>query len=203
MKIILFGPPGTGKGTQAERLEREYNLKQISTGNIFRDEYKRKTKIGIEAYNYWGSGKLVPDDITIRILKENIPNDNYLLDGFPRTVSQAKALEKIIEVDFIININSSRENIVKRLDARRICSTCNSTYGIGKKPKKEGYCNLDNVKLIQRDDDKSPKVRERLIEYEAKTKPILNYYGKRVITINGDRSPELIYKNILKILNLK
>ncbi len=202
MKVIIFGPPGTGKGTQAERLEREYNLKQISTGNLFREEYKKRTKLGVVAYKYWGEGNLVPDNITIKILKANLPIDNYILDGFPRNVYQAKSLEKIVNITFIINIESSKDSIIKRLSARRICNVCNSTYGIGKSPKKFGYCNFDNSKLIQRDDDKSEKIKERLIIYESQTKPVLEFYNKRVFNIDGDRSPDLIYKDIIKILGL-
>lgn len=174
MKIIILGPPGTGKGTQAKLIAERMSLKHISTGEIFRSELERKTKLGLEAYSYWGSGNLVPDDVTIGLVKKNLPSDNFILDGFPRNVYQAKELDKDVNLDYIINIESDKKVIIERL--------------------------LKRAKIEGRKDDTPEIIENRFKVYEKETKPILKYYERKILNIDGYGTPEEVYKRILKVL---
>lgn len=205
-----MGPPGTGKGTQAERICSYYNIPHISTGEIFRRLVADKDPFGIELKEkYWGHGKLVPDDITIKILKERLAKDDctegFLLDGFPRTLNQAKKLRDITSIDLVLNIQSDKDLIVKRLSMRRNCTKCGSIYGLDKEPKKEGRCDLDNASLYQRDDDKEEIIVKRFDEYENLTKPLISYYRKEKLlkNVDGNHKPDEVFMLIQQILNGK
>lgn len=209
-KIILLGPPGTGKGTQAEKISAYYNIPHISTGEIFRGLVKNNDPFGIELKEkYWGQGRLVPDDITIKILKERIAQDDctegFLLDGFPRTLNQARKLKGITSIDLVIDIYSDKGLIIKRLSNRRTCTKCGKIYGLGNMPEKEGYCNLDSAALYQRDDDKEEVIAKRFDEYETLTKPLIHYYKKENLlkSVDGNKKPDETFKLILKILGKK
>lgn len=207
-KIILLGPPGTGKGTQAERICAYYNIPHISTGNIFRGLVSKNDPFGIKLRDdYWGKGKLVPDDITINLLKERLAKDDckdgFLLDGFPRTLNQAKELKRISSIDLVLNLQSEMDLIVERLSSRMTCEKCNSVYGLDKTPKKEGKCDFDNASLYQRDDDKPEVITKRFVEYENLTKPLIEFYKKEKLLkdVDGNHKPDVVFMLIQQILN--
>lgn len=210
VKLILLGPPGTGKGTQAERVSVKFKIPHISTGEMFRQAAIEGTKLGIEARDkYWGKGSLVPDGITIGLVKERLKKqgckNGFLLDGFPRTIPQAEALEKIAKIDVVIDIESSKEIIIKRLTSRRQCSNCKKVYGIDVPPKKEGVCDLCGGKLFQRDDDKESVINERLVVYNQQTKPLIDFYKKKGILriVDGDQHIDKVLTDIASILSEK
>lgn len=188
MIIIMLGAPGTGKGTVAGILQERMNIKQISTGDIFRQNIQEGTELGKIADSYISKGQLVPDDITINIVKDRLEKDDVkngaILDGFPRTVAQAEALDKILsenskKVDLVVNLTTPEEEIIERIVNRRICSNqnCKAVYNIKlKKPKVEGICDKCGSKLYQREDDTVEKVKNRIKVYEAQTKPLEEYY---------------------------
>ncbi|MFP4077644.1 MAG: adenylate kinase [Candidatus Izemoplasmataceae bacterium] len=212
MKILLMGPPGAGKGSQAQRLIDDYNLSHISTGEMFREAYKKGEPLGIEAMRYIKDGNLVSDDITNEIVRkrllENDDEDNFLLDGYPRTVDQAKALDEILEamnsrLTAAINIVVDKDVILERMVGRRVCKHCGQTYHTKfKPPKVEGVCDECGGELYQREDDKPASVRNRLRIYESKTRPIIDYYKGRglLVNINGMQSFEAVYRDIVKAL---
>lgn len=209
-RLILLGPPGTGKGTQAERICAYYNIPHISTGDIFRGMVSKNDPFGIKLRDdYWGKGKLVPDGITINLLKERLAKDDckdgFLLDGFPRTLNQAKELKRISSIDLVLNLQSEMDLIVERLSSRINCKKCNSVYGLDKQPKKEGKCDLDNEPLFQRVDDRPEVVRERFLEYEKLTKPLIGFYKKEKLLkdVDGNHKPDVVFMLIQQILNGK
>lgn len=186
MKIILLGSPGVGKGTYASFVKDKYKLPHISTGDLFREAVKNQTTLGKKAKEYMDKGELVPDDLTVQILKERISKpdckNGFMLDGFPRTIPQAEALEKITKIDLAINFFSSEKIILQRLGGRRICKKCGAIYHmINKKPKKEGVCDLCGGELYQRADEMPDVIKERLKTYHEKTKPLEDYYKKKGI----------------------
>jgi len=185
MKLILLGPPGAGKGTQAEILARELSIPTISTGNILRAAVKNGTPIGLQAKSYMDAGKLVPDEIIIGIIEERLHEPDceggYILDGVPRTIAQAEALERHgIEFDHVVSLEVSDEAIVKRMDGRRVCTHCSAPYHVESKPPKvPGVCDACGGELIERDDDKPETVRHRLEVYHAETEPLKHFYECR------------------------
>ncbi len=206
MNIILIGPPGTGKGTQAECLSAKLKIPHISTGEMFRQAAQDGSKLGIGARDkYWGKGNLVPDDITVGLVKERLKKadckNGYILDGFPRTIPQAKALDKISNVEKVFSIETREITIIKRLTNRRQCSKCKKIYGIDLPPKKEGVCDACGGKLILRDDDKEEVIKERLQVYEQQTKPLINYYTKqyKIYPVDGEQPIDALLKQIIKI----
>lgn len=210
MNLIFLGPPGTGKGTQAERVSKELNIAHISTGEMFRQLADEGNPLGVEAKEkYWGKGNLVPDDITIKLVKERLSKDDckkgFILDGFPRTVPQAKALDDIVDVDHVIDIESSEEIIIKRLTSRRQCMDCKKIYGIDVPPKKEGICDECGGQLYQRDDDREEVIRERLNVYEKQTKPLIKYYEAQGIlkTVDGEQPVQKIKEDIIGLVSFK
>ncbi|QHE50710.1 adenylate kinase [Pontibacillus sp. HMF3514] len=208
MNLILMGPPGAGKGTQAEQIVDKYQIPHISTGDMFRSAIKEGTQLGKEAKSYMDKGELVPDEVTIGIVRERLGKDDckkgFLLDGFPRTVAQAEALESLLldlgtTLDYVIHIDVDTEQLVERLTGRRICPTCGATYHVKYNPPQvEGKCDRDGSELIQRDDDKPETVRKRLEVNLENTKPLLNFYEDKgyLVTINGDQDIDQVFHDI-------
>ena len=193
MNIIFLGAPGAGKGTQAEIVSKKLSIPTVSTGNIIRAALKDETEMGLKAKEYIEAGKLVPDDVVIGILKDRIAQDDakngFILDGFPRTVAQAEALDAMgVQIDKVIEISVPDEKIIARLSGRRVCEGCGASYHVDFKPTKvEGKCNLCGANVVQRIDDKPETVVARLKTYYEKTAPLKNYYlskGK-LITVQG------------------
>ena len=213
--IILMGPPGAGKGTQAKLLISKYNLPHISTGDMFREAIKNKTPLGVIAAQYINDGHLVPDDVTIGLVKERLSQEDcangYILDGFPRTIPQAEALTKLTkeigrEIDFVINIDTPKEMLVERIGGRRVCKVCGAPYHIvTRKPKVEGVCDVCGGELIQRKDDNEEALNTRLEIYVKDTKPILDYYDSLGLlkTYDGTIGAENLLREISKILEAK
>ena len=185
MKLILLGPPGAGKGTQAEILSRDLKIPTISTGNILRAAVKAGTPIGLEAKSYMDAGKLVPDEVIIGIIQERLAQadcaDGFILDGVPRTIAQAEALEAHgIEFDHVLSLEISDEAIVKRMDGRRVCTHCGAPFHVeSKPPKTAGVCDLCGGELVERNDDKPETVRARLQVYHEETEPLKSFYQAR------------------------
>lgn len=212
MYILLMGPPGAGKGTQAERLIETYGIPQISTGDMFRAAVKEQTPLGLEAKKYMDNGQLVPDAVTVGIVKERLAKDDckkgFILDGFPRTTSQAVSLDAIlqdlgIKLNGVVNIAVPDEELVRRTTGRQICRSCGATYHITFKPsKKAGVCDKCGGALYQRDDDKMETVKKRLSVYAAQTKPLIDYYknSNLYIAINGAREMDAVFNDIVASL---
>ena len=185
MKIILLGAPGAGKGTQAEKISEALNIPQISTGNIIREALKSGSEIGLKAKEYIESGKLVPDEVVIGIIQDRIAKEDcangFILDGFPRTIAQAEALDNMgISIDRVLDINVADDVIASRLSGRRVCEACGSSYHIlSKKPTVEGVCDKCGGTLIQRKDDHPDTVADRLKVYHEQTEPLKEYYQKK------------------------
>lgn len=185
MKMILLGPPGAGKGTQAEVLSRELDIPTISTGNILRAAVKAGTPIGLQAKSFMDAGKLVPDEVIIGIIEERLAQPDcakgFILDGVPRTIAQAEALERHgIVFDHVVSLEISDEAIVKRMDGRRVCTHCGTPFHVeSKPPKKNGVCDLCGGELIERDDDRPETVRARLEVYHTETEPLKHFYDTR------------------------
>lgn len=195
MKLILLGPPGAGKGTQAEILMNKLNIQTISTGVMLRTSIKEKTPLGEIAARYINDGNFVPDDVMVSIVKERLSKDDckdgFILDGFPRTIAQADSLSQIgIEIDKVLCIEVSDESVIKRLVGRRECSKCGAPYNIEyKKPVKDGICDICGGELICRQDDNEETIKGRLEIYHRETEPIIDYYkakGKLVIAQGKD-----------------
>lgn len=212
MKILLMGPPGAGKGTQAEKLTEILQVPHISTGDMFRSAIKEETQMGMLAKSYMDKGELVPDEVTVGIVKDRIAEDDckkgFLLDGFPRTVVQADALEKILEelgikLDSVVNIEVPLEELIGRLTGRRICKSCGATYHmLFNPPAQEGLCDKCGGQLYQRDDDTEETAKNRLEVYEKQTAPLLEYYKNTglLVNVNGNQSMEDVLAEILKVL---
>ena len=193
MKLVLLGPPGAGKGTQAAKLAKEFNIPAISTGHIIRNAIAEKTPVGVEAKGYIDRGELVPDSIVVEMVKERLKESDcqngYILDGFPRTVSQAEIMEKLpIEVDLVLEISVDTEIIVDRLSGRRECQTCGATYHVtDNPPKQEGVCDSCGGVVTHRMDDIPEIIRNRIDVYHEQTEPLKQYYEVRnlLATVNG------------------
>ena len=185
MKIILLGAPGAGKGTQAEKISEALHIPQISTGNIIREALKSGSEVGLKAKSYIESGKLVPDEVVIDIIKERIAKEDcaegFILDGFPRTIAQAEALDSMgVSIDKVLDINVADEVIASRLSGRRVCEACGSSYHlVSKKPAVDGVCDKCGGALIQRKDDHPDTVADRLKVYHEQTEPLKAYYQKK------------------------
>jgi adenylate kinase len=212
MNIIFMGPPGAGKGTQAERIIDEFKIPHISTGDAFRAAMKQGTPLGLEAKKFVDQGLLVPDEITIGIVRERLQESDcqqgFLLDGFPRTISQAEALDDILnsmgkQIDHVINLVVDRNLLLARLTGRRICKSCGATYHVMfNPPVKEHVCDKCSGELYQRSDDTEEKVGTRLDEYTSKTAPLLDYYDKKKILrqVNGEQDIDTVTAEISSLL---
>ena len=193
MNLILMGAPGAGKGTQSEKISAKWNIPAVSTGDMLRAAVKEGTEMGIKAKSFMDAGQLVPDEVVIGIIKERLAKDDckngFILDGFPRTIPQAEALDEMgIEIDKVIDIEVADEKITERLSGRRVCLTCGATYHVDyKKPAKEGICNNCGAELVQRNDDKPETIADRLAVYHNQTEPLKEYYKKagKLITVEG------------------
>ena len=203
-----MGLPGAGKGTQAEKIKEKYNIPHISTGDMFRLAIKEGTELGKKAKEYMDQGELVPDEVTIGIVRERLSKPDcqagFLLDGFPRTVAQAEALETLLEdmdtsVDYTVHVHVPEEILVERLTGRRICPTCGATYHVVYNPPKEdGICDKDGSPLIQREDDNADTVKTRLAVNLKQTKPLLDFYESKgyLVTVDGDQSIDQVFEDI-------
>lgn len=212
MRVVLLGPPGAGKGTQAETIVKAYEIPHISTGDMFRSAVKEGTKLGMEAKAYMDAGALVPDELTIGIVKERLQKldcqKGFLLDGFPRTLAQADALDKLLQelgssLDAVLNIEVPFEDLITRLTGRFICRQCQAPYHkVFNPPKQAGICDLCGGELYQRADDSEATVTARLEVYNRQTAPLISYYANsnRLITINGQGSVEEVGKSVLAAL---
>lgn len=207
MNLVFLGPPGAGKGTIAKLLKEELKIAHISTGDLFRDNIKRETELGKRVKEILASGALVPDEVTIAMvdsrLKEDDAKSGYILDGFPRTVAQADALENMSSVDAVINFCLPDEEILKRLSGRRVCKSTGRTYHIiYNPPKVEGIDDETGEALIQRDDDKEEAIKHRLEVYQTSTAPLIDYYTKKGLIIDLDCSgkPEDIARTLVEKL---
>lgn len=197
MRLILLGPPGAGKGTQAKRVIEEFDIPHISTGDIFRKNIKEKTELGQKVEGLLAEGKLVPDELTIEIVWDRLDQEDckngFLLDGFPRTIPQAEALDeglakRGLKLDRVLNIDVDKDSLVKRLSGRRVCPNCGASYHIDNNPPKvEGICDVCQTPVIQREDDKEQTVLDRIEVYDSQTKPLVDFYNKQdlVFTVDG------------------
>ena len=205
MKLIFLGPPGAGKGTQALGVSSSLNIPHISTGDMFRSAIKNETPTGLEAKRYMDAGQLVPDSVVIAMVEERLamPDcaNGYLLDGFPRTVEQAEALQGISEPDAVVNIDVPDELLMDRLTGRRVCPKCAGTFHISKLADPT-VCPGCGDALIHRNDDKPETIANRLSVYHAQTAPLIGYYtdNGKIRTIPGDKKPEEVQKAILSAL---
>ena len=208
MKIILLGAPGAGNGTQAEVICNRYNIPAISTGNIIREALKTGTEMGLKAKSYMESGALVPDEVVIGIIKERIVKDDckdgFILDGFPRTIPQAEALDKMgIVIDKVIDIEVPDEKIINRMSGRRVCEKCGASYHLEyKKPKVEGISDACSGTLIQRKDDHPDTVKSRLDVYHSETEPLKDYYEKqgKLTVVEGQEEIEATTRLLIEAL---
>ena len=215
MNLIMLGPPGSGKGTQAKRLTERFGIPQISTGDILREAVKEGTPLGKEAKRYMDEGKLVPDEVVVGIVRERLKEPDcekgFILDGFPRTVAQAEALDRILEemgrkIDHVIDIEVSEDELLKRLTGRRTCKRCGAMYHIiFNPPKRDGICDQCGGELYQRDDDEEETIKARLKVYREQTAPLIDYYEKRGLLrrIEGSGKIEEIEERILKAIGEK
>lgn len=213
MNIILMGLPGAGKGTQASEIIKKYPIPHISTGDMFRAAIKNNTELGQKAKYYMDNGELVPDEVTIGIVRERLLEEDakrgFLLDGFPRTVEQAEALNEMLsavdrKIEGVINIDVQEEELMNRLTGRRICETCGTTYHlVFNPPKVEGICDIDGGKLYQRADDNPETVRTRLDVNIKQTKPLLDFYTNQGVLFNVDGSKDIkdVTTEVEKVLN--
>ena len=212
MKIVLLGPPGAGKGTQAKSISNRYSIPHISTGDIFRKNISEGTPLGIEAKGYIDKGQLVPDEVTINMVKDRLTwedcKNGYLLDGFPRTVAQAEALEGFLadrneKLDTALSIEVPSSFILERMTGRRVCPSCGASYHVKfNPPTKAGVCDVCGSDIVQRKDDTEETVSERLEVYERQTQPLIDFYNNKNLlsTVDGTKAINEVFESICSIL---
>ncbi|CAM4476167.1 adenylate kinase [Paenibacillus phoenicis] len=212
MNLLFMGPPGAGKGTQAETIVNEFGIPHISTGDAFRLAIKQGTPVGMKAKEYMDQGLLVPDDVTVGIVRERLQQPDcekgFLLDGFPRTLSQAESLDELLDsmgrkLDHVINLKVDRNKLLARLTGRRICKSCGATYHvIFNPPGQEGVCDKCGGELYQRSDDNEESVGTRLDEYINKTAPLLKFYEDKGLLrqVDGEQEIDAVSKEIVSLL---
>lgn len=215
MNLVLFGPPGSGKGTQAERLRSQLKLRHLSTGDLLREAVAAKSELGKKVESVLASGQLVSDDIVLALMrgailavKEDASLSGWLLDGFPRTVGQAKGLDELLaetgsKIDTIVVLDATRDSVIERLSGRRTCTQCKTVYHVKyNRPRVDGVCDKCGGKVVQREDDRPETIAKRLDVYEEQTRPILAHYQGRVTThvIDGDLPVDDVTKAIERIV---
>ena len=212
MKLILLGAPGAGKGTQAEVICNALKIPAISTGNIIREALAQGTEMGLKAKSFMDAGQLVPDDLVVDLVVDRIKEQDcfkgFILDGFPRTIPQAEALDYALnnqneKIDYAINVDVPDENIINRMGGRRACVGCGATYHVvNMPPKTEGICDHCGEKLVLREDDKPETVKKRLQVYHEQTKPLIEYYDKKgaLLTVDGTLDINVVFEKITKVL---
>jgi adenylate kinase len=208
LRIVILGPPGSGKGTQTERLCAELGFTKISTGDLLRESVRTGTPLGVKAKGFMDAGRLVPNDLVMDLIKEKLKSvkGGVILDGFPRNLEQAEMLDKIAKIDMAIDLEVNEDKLVKRLTLRRTCKSCNSVFHLEfNPPKVEGKCDKCSGELFQRTDDTEKTVRERLRVYNESTLPLANYYAKKGILtrIEGEGDIGAIYQRIVKAIKAK
>ncbi|SDC51075.1 Adenylate kinase [Pelagirhabdus alkalitolerans] len=208
MNLILMGLPGAGKGTQAEKIVEKYQIPHISTGDMFRSAIKEETELGQKAKSYMDQGELVPDEVTIGIVRERLSKPDcqkgFLLDGFPRTIAQAEALESLLDelespLDYVLHVDVPQDKLVDRLTGRRICPECGATYHVMYNPPKvDGKCDHDGAELIQRDDDRAETVSKRLEVNVEQAQPLLDFYQDKgyLQAVDGDQDIDQVFEVI-------
>jgi adenylate kinase len=208
MRMLLLGAPGSGKGTVAQRLCRERGIPQISTGDILRDAVRRGTELGLKAKSYMNSGKLVPDEVILGMMAKRLADDDcgsgYVLDGFPRTVPQAKGLDDLTAkartpLEAAVYIDVAEDEVIRRITSRRSCPKCGAIYNvISKPPKREGVCDADGAALVQRSDDTEAVVRNRYQVYLSETAPLVDYYRgqSKLVTVDGVGGMDEVYSKV-------
>lgn len=203
IKLILLGPPGAGKGTQAELLCKAKNIAHISTGDMLRMNMRAETELGLAAREYVEKGELVPDELIIGMVKERVQKpdceNGFLFDGFPRTIAQAEALGRIMDVDLVINIDVPAERIVERIGGRRMCPACGKAFHVSTHD--SGVCDKCGCELYQRTDDKPETVQNRLSVYTKQTQPLIDYYQAlgKLRSVDGDRPIEDVLRDVLRL----
>ncbi|HHX14442.1 MAG TPA: adenylate kinase [Clostridiales bacterium] len=212
LKLVLLGPPGAGKGTQAVTISEKYKIPHISTGDIFRKNVKEGTPLGQKAKNYMDKGELVPDELVVELVKDRLngsdTQDGFLLDGFPRTVYQAEELDKFLagrnqKLDKVIDIQVEQAVIMERMSGRRVCRNCGAPYHVKyHPPKQDSVCDLCGGEVYQRADDSEATVLNRLSVYDKQTSPLLDYYEKsgNIVHIEGVGGPEAVFDKIAAAL---
>jgi adenylate kinase len=207
MKMILLGPPGAGKGTMAVRIKEQLNIPHISTGDLFRAAIKNQTELGVKVKAIIDRGDLVPDELTVALVKERLEQDDtakgYILDGFPRTTVQADALGEFSPVDVVINFTVAEEAVISRLSGRRLCKECGTGFHVEFiPPKKEGLCDKCGGELYTRDDDQIDSIKNRLKVYADSTEPLINYYTKKglIKDINAGQKPDDVFTDVKTII---
>jgi adenylate kinase len=211
MKLVIFGPPSAGKGTQAQKLSKQYGIPQVATGDLLRKAVADKTPLGLKIKSYLDQGKLGPDEVIVQLIKERVAKpdcrNGFLLDGFPRTMGQARELEKMTDIDLVLSIVVDFESLVERAVGRRTCPKCSAVYHVKfNPPMNEGICEKCGSKLIQRDDDKEDTVRNRLKVYQEQTAPLIEYYRKKgkLVDIDGSGGIDAVYAQLVKAIgNMK
>jgi len=206
MKMVFLGPPGAGKGTLAAMASAKKGLPHISTGDLFRAAIKNETELGKKVKSILAEGRLVPDDLTIALVKERLARDDaskgWILDGFPRTIGQAAALQAIDATELVVNFDVPDEMILFRLTGRRVCKDCGKIYHIATMPPaREGICDLCGGQLYTRPDDSEESIKTRLAAYREQTEPLIDWYGKLgiLVTIDGSGSPDAVYERFAEV----
>ena len=202
MKMILLGAPGAGKGTQAAQICKKYGIPHISTGDMFRENMGNNTELGKLAKTYIDAGKLVPDEVTLAMVKDRLEREDckngFLLDGFPRTIAQADGLKALTSLDCVLNIDVNTDLLLNRITGRRICPKCAGTYHISTLT--SDLCPACQEKLVQRADDNEATVKSRIDVYNAQTKPLIEYYGESVKSVDGNQTTDKVFESIVKVL---
>lgn len=208
MKLVVFGPPSAGKGTQAQKLSAKYGLPQVSTGDLLRKAVADKTPLGVKVKSYLDQGRLGPDDLIVKLIKERVSKpdcrNGYLLDGFPRTMGQAKELDKMTNVDLVLNIVVDMEVLVERAVGRRSCPNCGAVYHVKfNPPTNAGTCEKCGSSLVQRDDDKEETIRNRLKVYQEQTAPLIEHYRKKgkLVDIDGSAGIDAVFSQMVKAVS--
>ena len=213
MRLVFLGKPGVGKGTQAKKLQNEFKIVQVSTGDMLREAVKLETPIGLKAKEYMERGDLVPDEVMIGIIRDKFTKENFengfILDGFPRTIPQAEALDRLFEeidlkLDYAVYFDAPDDVIIKRLSGRRVCKSCGALYHIEFNYPEDGKCAKCGGELYQRKDDSEESIKNRLVVYAKQTLPVVDYYAEKkiLLKINATQTPDEVYRNLKRALNL-